>query len=73
MNFNITSGTLIMASVSAAFLVAACHSSPEANSFADTTENKATEARLIQVDTMPHLTAYDEQFYVPTADETDSD
>jgi len=73
MKFTITLGTLILASVSATFLVAACHSSPTANGFADTTEDKATEARLIQVDTMPHLTAYDEQFYVPTDDETASD
>ena len=73
MKFNITSGTLIMASVSAVFLATGCHSSPRANGFADTTEDKTTEVRLIQVETMPHLTAYDEQFYVPPADEAASD
>ncbi len=69
MKLTITLGTLIVASVSAMFLVAACHSSPEANGFAATDADKTTEARLLEVNTMPHLTAYDEQFYVPTTDE----
>ena len=73
MKFNITSGTLIMASVSAVFLATGCHSSPMANGFADTTRDKTTETRLIQVTTMPHLTAYDEQFYVQPTDETAPD
>jgi hypothetical protein len=65
----ITSGTLVAALVSALFLVAACHSSPKANSFAATVADKATEARLAATQEMPHLVPYDEGFYVPPADE----
>ena len=69
----VTSGTLIVASVSAMFLVAACHSSPAANGFSASNANKAAEARLLPVETMPPLKAYDESFYVLPEDETASD
>jgi hypothetical protein len=64
----VTSGTLVVATVSALFLVAACHSSPRANSFSATAADKATEARLAGTQEMPHLVPYDEGFYVPPAD-----
>jgi hypothetical protein len=64
----VTAGTLLVAAVSATFLVAACHSSPKANGFAAAAADKAAEARLARVDTMPHLALYDEQFYTPSAE-----
>jgi len=72
MKHTITSGTLIVASVSALFLMTACHSAPPSNGFSGSTADKATEARLHPVQTMPHLLAYDEQFYVPPPEEAAS-
>ena len=68
----ITSGTAIVAAVSALFLVAACHSGPSPNGFSASSTDKAAEARLLPVQTMPHLQAYDEQFYVPPPDDAAS-
>ena len=64
MKLTITSGTAIVAMLSALFLVAGCHSAPPPNGFSASSADKATEARLRPVQTMPHLLAYDEQFYV---------
>jgi hypothetical protein len=69
----VTSGTLIVAAVSAMFLVAACHSSPAANGFSASNADKAAEARLLPVGKMPHLKAYDESFYTGPDDEPAAD
>jgi hypothetical protein len=69
----VTSGTLIVASVSAMFLVAACHSSPTANGFSASNADKAAETRLLPVGKMPHLKAYDESFDVLPEDEMAAD
>lgn len=68
MKFSITSGTSIVASASAIFVVAACHSSPVPNGFVATATDKTTENRLARIETMPHLQTYDELFYAPPPD-----
>jgi hypothetical protein len=68
-----TAGTMLVATVSALFLMTGCNSSPQASAFAATPADKAAEARLKKVETMPHLAAYDEGFHAPPAeDETAS-
>ena len=64
----VTLGTLILAAVSALFLVAmsGCHSAPAANAFTATDADKATEARLRAIDTMAPLQPFDEGFVVVT-------
>ena len=69
----VTSGTSIVALLSALFLVTACDSSPAANGFAASSADKDTEARLRPVATMPHLQPFDESFYVAPPDEAASD
>ncbi len=71
----VTIGTLILAAASAVLLVlmSGCHSSPAANGFAASSADKAAEERLLPVEKMPHLQAYDELFYVPPADAADPD
>jgi len=73
MKSTITSSTAIGAALSALFLVAGCHSAPQANGFAASNADKAAEARLQPAQTMPHLQAYDEQFYVPPPEGAASD
>ena len=60
----VTLGTLILAAVSALFLVAmtGCHSAPAASAFATTAADKATEERLRRPDTMTPLQPFDEGF-----------
>ena len=63
--------TSILAAVSAIVLVAlsGCHSAPANNAFAATTTDKAVEARLRQVGTMPPLQPFDEHFVEIPADD----
>lgn len=69
----ITTGTLVVASVSALFLMAACHSSPpQTHGFANTAADNAAEARLDTAGTMPHIAPYDEGFYAAPAEEAAS-
>ena len=65
----VTATTSIAASVCALFLVAACHSAPPTNGFVDTDADRAAEARLGAVESMPHMAFFDEQFYAPPPDE----
>jgi len=71
----VTVGTLILASVSAVALVllSACHATPAtnagSNAFAPSAGDKATEARLRQPETMPHLQPFDEGFVVLPAEQ----
>ena len=60
----LTSGTTIVASLSALFLVSGCHSAPAANAFVATQADKATEARLRRPDTMAPIQPFDEGFVV---------
>ena len=68
---HVTIATLILAAVSAIVLVSmsGCHSAPANNAFAATPADKATEARLRQVDTMPPLQPFDEHFVEIPADD----
>ena len=68
----ITSSTAVVASLSALFLAAGCHSAPPPNGFAASSADKAAKARLLPVQTMPHLQAYDEGFYVLPPDDAAS-
>jgi ABC-type uncharacterized transport system auxiliary subunit len=72
MKLTITSCTAIVAALAALFLVAGCHSAPQANGFSASSADKAAEARLRPAQTMPHLQAYDEQFYVPPPEDAAS-
>ena len=60
----VTFGTLILAALSATFLVTmtGCHSAPAANAFAGTTADKATETRLQLADAMAPIQSFDEGF-----------
>ena len=62
----VTLGTLILAALSAIFLVtmSGCHSTPASSAFAATTADKATEARLRPPATMTPLQPFDEGFVV---------
>ena len=59
-----TTATLILAALSAIVLVliSGCHEAPASNAFATTPADKASETRLRQRDTMPHLQPFDEHF-----------
>ena len=59
------SGTLMVASMSALFLVAGCGSSSKTSAFAGSAADKAAEKQLAASDTMPPLQPFDEQFVVP--------
>ena len=72
MKLTITSSTAIAATLSALFLAAGCHSAPPPNGFSASSADKAAEARLQQVQTMQHLQAYDEGFYVLPPDDAAS-
>ena len=63
----VTLGTLILAAVSALFLVtmSGCHSAPATSAFAGTDADKATEARLRRPDTMAPIQPFDEGFGAP--------
>jgi hypothetical protein len=58
------SGTLMVASMSALFLVSGCGSSGKTSAFAGSAADKATEQRLAASEAMPALQPFDEQFVV---------
>ena len=60
----VTLGTLILAALSALFLVtmSGCHSTPASSAFAATATDKATETRLHLVDAMAPIQSFDEGF-----------
>ena len=64
----VTLGTLILAALSALFLVtmSGCHATPASSAFAATAADKAAEARLRQPGTMTPLQPFDEGFVVVT-------
>ena len=64
----VTLATLILAAVSALFLVAmsGCHSAPAANAFAATPADKDVEVKLQRSDTMTPIQPFDEGFVTVT-------
>ena len=58
------SGTLMVASMSALFLVSGCGSSGKTSAFAGSAADKAAEKQLAASEAMPPLQPFDEQFVV---------
>lgn len=66
------SGTLMVASMSALFLVSGCGSSGKTSAFAGSTADKAAEKQLAASEAMSPLQPFDEQFVVPPPEPGDA-